>query len=106
VVCHFFSTICFSLDHYHVLFDGRMGFLFALYFFHLFSKRFLSTKLTFNCVPPRPMNDVHMHMWGYMFPKKGQSEFSCRVSPEVLNMLTSEDDHTLDLVQYAYLGLD
>jgi hypothetical protein len=34
-------------------------------------------------------------------------EYPCRpVSSKVLDLLASEDDHILDLVQYPYVGMD
>ena len=57
---------------------------------------------------PRPRTDAHMHMWGKLFPKRGQLEWLCSaVDKDVCDFLASEDERdVLDLVLYPYAGMD
>jgi hypothetical protein len=49
------------------------------------------------------MLDVHMHMWGQLFPKRGQLEFPyTSISRDVCDFLAREDNLVLDIVQYPY----
>jgi hypothetical protein len=53
------------------------------------------------------MFDAHMHMWGKLMPKRGQYEFPITlVGKEVFDLLSSEDNHVLDIVEYPYAGMD
>ena len=47
-----------------------------------------------------------VHMWGNMIAKKGELDFPTRIIPNVLDMLSSEDGNTMDLVEYPYERLD
>ena len=49
---------------------------------------------------------VHMYMWWETMPKRGHSDFPTRITPKVLEMLSNEDDHALDIVSYPYVGLE
>jgi len=61
---------------------------------------------TFDHHPPRLMTKLHMHMWGDMMPKSGQTEYSARISIDALGMLTSEDGHMFFMVLCPYVGMD
>jgi hypothetical protein len=53
------------------------------------------------------MIDLHMHIWGGFFPKRGPPNWSCTtVSREVCDFLAREENHVLNLVQYPYMGMD
>ena len=42
-----------------------------------------------------------------MFPQRGQFDHPCRlVSSNILDLLVSEEDHLLNIVQYPYVGMD
>ena len=72
-------------------------------------ERFHSTRPTLiHNLPPWPRIDARMHVWGELFPKRGQSEWSCSlVDKDVCDLLASEDDcDVLDLVLYPYMGMD
>ena len=88
------------------MFDGRVVFPFSLELFFLFFERFPTTRTSFYHRPLKMMREVHMHMWGNIIPKRGYLEFSNRITVEVLEMIGNEDDHSLDLVPYPYMGLD
>ena len=49
-----------------------------------------------------------MHMWGELFPKRGQLRWSCSaVSKDVYDLLALEDDcDVLILVLYPYVGMN
>ena len=49
-----------------------------------------------------------MHMWGKLFPKRGQLEWPCSVvNKDFCDLLALEDDHdVLDLVLNPYVGMD
>jgi hypothetical protein len=49
---------------------------------------------------------VQMDMWGEMIPKRGQPEFSTRISPDALGLLGSEVDHIFIMVSCPYMDLD
>ena len=68
------QQFCFALNHYHVVFDGRMGFLFASKLFCLFFYRCLATRSRFDCLPPNLMIDVCMCLWKYMILDNGEPE--------------------------------
>lgn len=53
------------------------------------------------------MINLRMRMLGKIFTNRGQLEWSCRlVSLEVFDMPTNEDDDTIDLIQYPYVGIN
>ena len=52
------------------------------------------------------MDEVCMRMWGDMIPKSGKPKFPSRITLDVLEMLVSEDDHTLEMVPYPYDDMD
>jgi hypothetical protein len=57
--------------------------------------------------PPRTMFDVHMCMWGKLFPKSGPLEWPCTlVHREVCDFLARKENPILDVVQYADVGMD
>ena len=60
----------------------------------------------FNHLPPRMMTEAHMHMWGQMFPKRGHLMFLARITYETMDLLASEDEHSLDMVTCPYARLD
>ena len=45
-------------------------------------------------------------MWGQMMPKRGESDFSVRISHDALEFLGSVDEHPFILVPCPYAGLD
>ena len=45
-------------------------------------------------------------MWGQMMPKRGQSDFPAKISPNALEFLSIVDDHSFVLVPCPYVGLD
>ena len=48
-----------------------------------------------------------MKMWGQMIPKRGESEFSARISHDALELLTSVDElHPFIMVPFPYVGFD
>jgi hypothetical protein len=49
---------------------------------------------------------VQMHMWGEMMPKRGQLEFSSRISLDALGLLGSAADHIFVMVSCLYVCLD
>lgn len=59
-------------------------------------------------LPPRPRVDAHMHMWGQLFPNRGQSEWPCSpVGKEVYDLLARVDHHVvLKHILYPYAGID
>ena len=73
-----------TLDRFHVMIHGRKRFPFSLEFFCLFFERFLETRLTFDCRPPRSMIEVRMCMWCQMMPKRGLPEYLIRTSTHAL----------------------
>ena len=92
---------CFALDHYCSSSNGRLHFPFALELYTLFFKRFESTRLALILnLPLRNRTDAFMHMWGKLFPKRGQSEWLCSAfDKDVCELLTLEDDHdVLDIL--------
>ena len=56
--------------------------------------------------PCMSMFEAQMHMWGQMMPKRGESEFSARISHNALELLASVDEHAFILVRCSYAGLD
>ena len=56
--------------------------------------------------PRRSMLEARMHMWGHMMPKRGETEFSVRISHDALELLASVDKHPFIMVPYPYVGLD
>ena len=60
---------------------------------------------TFVRQPHRLMLHIRMEMWGHMMPKRGESDFSTRISPDTLELLSSVDDHSFILVPCPYVGL-
>ena len=61
---------------------------------------------TFVWQPRRWMMHVRMHMWGQMMPKRGQSDFPARISPNALELIFSLDDHSFICVPCSYASLD
>ena len=59
-------------------------------------------------LPLRPKIDAHMNMWGKLFPKRGQLEWSCSVLDKgICDLLVVENDHDVpNLVPYPYVGMD
>lgn len=49
---------------------------------------------------------VQMEMWDQMMPKRGESDFSARISHDALELLSNVDDHSLVLVPCLYARLD
>ena len=47
-----------------------------------------------------------MQMWGQMMPKRGETEFSMKISHDALEFLANGYDHAFVLVAYSYAGLD
>ena len=46
-------------------------------------------------------------MWGQMMPKRGETEFSARISHDALELLASVDElHPFIMVPCPYAGLD
>jgi hypothetical protein len=54
----------------------------------------------------RTRTHVCMHMWGEMMPKRGQLDFSARITPYALGLLVSATDHMFIMVACPYMGLD
>ena len=52
------------------------------------------------------MQDALMHMWGYMIPKRGETQFSVRISHDALELLAIVDEHPFVMVPCPYAGLD
>lgn len=61
---------------------------------------------TFDCHPLRVMNDVQIHMWGELMPKRGQLEYPTKISAKELGLLASEDDNMFVLVLCPYVRMD
>ena len=72
---------------------GRSNFPFSLEMFCLFFERFLEMRPNFICQPTRSRTHVQMNMWGKMISKRGQPEFSARISTDALGLLASEVDY-------------
>jgi hypothetical protein len=103
----FLRQFCFALDHCHVILHGMRFFPFVSELFTLFFERVHATRPVVPHFPARPMLDVCMCMWGKLIPKKGQLEFPISlVGRDVCDLLASEDNHVLDIVQYLYVGMD
>ena len=83
-----------------------MNFPFSSELFYLFFERFPETRPTFFWQPHRLMLHVLMHMWGQMMPKRGEFDFSARISHDALELLANVDDHAYVLVPCPYVGLD
>jgi hypothetical protein len=50
---------------------------------------------------------AHTYMWGNFMPKRGQTEFPVTlVGKEVFDLLSHEDNHDLDIVEYPYAMID
>ena len=47
-----------------------------------------------------------MHMWGQMMPKRGETEFSEKISHDALDLLASVEEHPFIMVPCPYAGLD
>ena len=47
-----------------------------------------------------------MHMWGQMMPKRGETEFSARISHDALEWLAIVEYYPFIMVPYPYAGLD
>lgn len=100
---------CFSLDCCRSFINGRLHFPFDSGLYTLFFERFHFTRSTFiHGLPPRPRTITHMHMWGQLFPKRGQSEWSCSVVEKgICELLASIDERdVVDLVLYLYAKMD
>lgn len=95
-----------ALDRLHAMIRGRLSFPFGSDLFCLFFERFSEMRPTFNCRPPRMMNEVWIHMWGEMIPKRAQPKYLARISPEALQLLASEADHMFIMVSCTYAGMD
>jgi len=63
-------------------------------------------KPTFDCHPPKTMDEVQMHMWGEMMPKRGQPKYLTRISTNALGLLTNEVNHMFVMVSCPYMGMD
>jgi hypothetical protein len=46
----------------------------------------------------RSMNQVHMHMWNEMMPKRGQPKFLARISTNTLGILATKANHMFMMV--------
>jgi hypothetical protein len=98
---------CFSLDRCRAVLGGRILFPFALNFFTCFLENFHATQVGVPYLAPRSMIDVHMCMWGELFPKRGQLEWPCTpANREACDFLFEEDNIVLDIVQYSYTEMD
>ena len=65
------QQFCFSLDLYRSYVNGRLHFPFASELYTMFFGSFHSTRPTLvRNLPPRPMNDAHMHMRGKLVSKR------------------------------------
>jgi hypothetical protein len=103
----FLRQFCHALDHCHSVLSGTRFFPFTSELYTLFFERVHATQPVVPHFPARPMFDVCMHMWGKLIPKRGQSEFLITlVGREVFDLLSSEDDNVLDIVEYPYVGID
>lgn len=102
----FWRQFCKDLDRCHVLRHGRTTFPFAIEILCLFFKRFLETRPTFDCHPPRLITEVQMRMWGQMIPKRGLLEYSTRISIEELVLLANEGYHMFVALVFLYVGID
>ena len=47
-----------------------------------------------------------MHMWGQMMPRRGEFEFSVRISHDALELLASVNEYPFIVVPCPYAGLD
>ena len=45
-------------------------------------------------------------MWVNMMPKRGQLEFLSRINSKVLEIISSEDDDTMNVMEYPYVDMD
>jgi hypothetical protein len=105
--CFFETSFCRALDHCHIVLSGTRFFPFMSELYTLFFERVHATQPVVPHFPTRPMFDVCMHMWGKLMPKRGQYEFPISlVGREVCDLLASEDNHVLDIVEYLYMGMD
>ena len=96
----------YALDRCRVFINGRSNFPFGLELFLKKIKSFLATSPSFECLPVRLMTKVRMRMWGEMMPKRGRFEFLARITSDVLDMFSNDEDHALDMVPYPYVGMD
>jgi hypothetical protein len=86
---------------------NKKFFQFMSELFTLFFERVHATQPIVPCFSSRPMIDAHMHMWGKLFPRKGQLEFPITsVNRDACYLLASEDNIFLNIVPYAYMVLD
>jgi hypothetical protein len=106
MVCHFWGEFYIALDRCRVMIHGRENFPFYSELSCLLFERLLKKRPTFSCQNSRPMNQVWMHMWGEMMPKRGQLKFSSRISTNTLGIPASEENHMFIMVMYHYVGLD
>ena len=86
--------------------QGRVNFPFTLELFCLFFERFPEKRPTFILQPRRLMLNIRMQMWEQMIPKRGEVNFSARISHDALEFLSSVHDHAFILVPCLYAGLD
>ena len=94
----FLRQFCIALDRCRSQARGRLTFPFALELFCLFFERFPNMKPTFFRQPRRLMLHVWMEMWGQMIPKRGESDFSVRISHDALELLSSVNDQAFIVV--------
>ena len=70
--------------------------------------KFHSTRPTMiRRLPPRLRTDAHMHMWGKLFPKREELEWSFSVVQKFVCDLFSLEDkrNVFNLVLYPYAGM-
>ena len=83
-----------------------MNFPSASELFCLFFDRFPEMRPTFFRQPHRLMLHVQMEMCCQMMPKRGNFDFSTKISPDAMELLSSVDDHAFVLVPCPYASLD
>ena len=102
VLWQFYTTLNRSCAHV----QGTVNFPFSSELFYLFFERFPEMRPSFVQQPCRPMLEARMHMWGQMMPKRGETEFSVRLSHDALELLSSVNEHSFIIVPCPYAGLD
>ena len=97
----FFRHFCRVLDHCHSILFRIRFFPFTSDLYTLFLERVHATRPKVPHFPARPMFDVCMCMWGKLMPKRGQSKFAITpIGNEVFDLLSSKENHILNIVDY------
>jgi hypothetical protein len=91
---------CHALDNCCVVFSRTRFFLFVLNLYIIFFERIHATWLEVPLFFDRTMFDVHIHMWGKLFPNRGYYEFPITlVGREVhFDLFPSEHNPVLNIL--------